>query len=284
MMIRSLYATLVRLHPRSFRQRFGDEMMSIFDHTSRSDRFALVGDAVFSLLRQRCLRPAPEPEPCAKEYVAGVPMFLVLDDAPPLTRKQWMGGAALSLLSFTAAGFLLAHGGSHLQPVIGSRETSTSGVRVNDDAPAANLYTEVTMSSEDALEIPSIRRLVAQYFDHVTVLRALDLNHDLLISADEIANAPQALRSLDANSDGVLSAEECGIPAEGFMRVNPVLAVLDANHDGVISGSEIRNAASALERLDSNHDGRLTAEELLPDGLLNRLRVWRKETGSNHGR
>jgi hypothetical protein len=57
------------------------------------------------------------------------------------------------------------------------------------------------------------------------------------------------------------------------MRLNPVLAALDANQDGLISRSEIRNAASALERLDSNHDGRLTAEELLPDPLLNRRKV-----------
>ncbi len=57
------------------------------------------------------------------------------------------------------------------------------------------------------------------------------------------------------------------------MRLHPVLKALDTNHDGVISGSEIRNAALALERLDSNHDGRLTAEELLPDPLLNRRKV-----------
>ncbi|HEY6346824.1 MAG TPA: hypothetical protein VIY49_35480 [Bryobacteraceae bacterium] len=138
------------------------------------------------------------------------------------------------------------------------------------------------MSSADILEIGPIRRLVAGYFADVTVLDALDLNHDLVISADEIANAPQALRSLDANGDGVLDAEECGkVFAGDFMRLNPALAVLDANHDGVISGSEIRNAASALERLDLNHDGRLTAEELLPDALLKRLHVLLREKGIN---
>jgi Ca2+-binding EF-hand superfamily protein len=283
MMIRSVYATLVQLHPRSFRQHFGDEMLSIFDHTAGSGRFALVGDAVFSLLRQRLLRPGPEPEPCAREYLAGVPMFLVLDDDPRLSRKQWMGGVALSLLSFAAAGFLISHGGSHLQSVIGSRETSPSGVRVHSGSPAANLSTEIRMSSADILEIGSIRRLVAGYFVDVTVLDALDLNHDLVISADEIANAPRALRSLDANGDGALDAEECGkVFAGDFMRLNPVLAVLDANHDGLISGSEIRNAAAALERLDSNHDGRLTAEELLPDPLLKRLHVLLTEKGINH--
>ncbi len=288
-MIRSLYATLyaslVRLHPRSFRQHFGDEMLSIFDHTSRSDRFALVGDAAFSLLRQWLLRPGvPEPENPPREYLAGAPMFLVLDDDPRLTRKQWMGGAALSLLNFAVAGVLIAHGGSHLQSAIGSRESSQSGVRVQSGAPAANLNTEVTMNSADILEIGPVRRLVAAYFEEHPVLSALDLNNDLVISADEIANAPEALHSLDVNGNGALDAKECGESFAGpdFTRVNPVLAVLDANHDGLISGTEIRNAASALERLDSNHDGRLTAEELLPDPLLNRLRELLKENGMNH--
>jgi hypothetical protein len=201
-------------------------------------------------------------------------MFLVLDDELRLTRKQWMRGAALSLLNFAAVGFLITQGGSHLQSVIGSRESSPSGVRVHSGAPAENLNTEVTLSSADMMESGHIRRLVAGYFEDVTVLNALDLNRDLVISADEIANAPQALRSLDANGDGALDAQECGrVFARDFMRINPVLAVLDVNHDGLISASEIRHAASALERLDSNHDGRLTAEELLPDPLLRSLHV-----------
>jgi hypothetical protein len=285
MMMRSLYASLVRLHPRTFRQHFGDEMLSIFDHTSRSDRFALVSDAVFSLLRQWLLRPGfPQPENPPRESLAGAPMFLVLDDDPRLTRKQWMGGAAVSLLNFAAAGFLIAHGGSHLQSAIGSRESSSSGVRVQSGAPAANLNTEVMINSADILEIGPVRRLVAAYFEDVAVLKALDLNHDLVISADEIANAPLALRSLDANGDGALDAKECGerFAAPDFMRLNPVLAVLDANHDGLISGSEIGNAAAALKRLDSNHDGRLTAEELLPDPWLNRLHELLEENGINH--
>ncbi len=107
--------------------------------------------------------------------------------------------------------------------------------------------------------------LVADYFFRLPVLSALDLNHDLVISADEIANAPSALPSLDANGDGALDAEECGkIFAGDFMRLNPVLAALDADHDGVISAAEIANAPTALATLDKNRDGILTAPELLP--------------------
>ena len=42
------------------------------------------------------------------------------------------------------------------------------------------------------------------------VLAALDANHDQVISAAEIANAPIALRALDQDHDGKLTAYECG--------------------------------------------------------------------------
>jgi EF hand len=40
------------------------------------------------------------------------------------------------------------------------------------------------------------------------VIRALDANHDGVIDADEIANAPAALKTLDKNGDGKLTMDE----------------------------------------------------------------------------
>ena len=40
------------------------------------------------------------------------------------------------------------------------------------------------------------------------VIEALDANHDGVIDADEIANAPAALRKLDKNGDGKLTMDE----------------------------------------------------------------------------
>ena len=59
-MTRFLYRLLLRLHPTRFRERFGNEMLAVFDdaRTSRSG-VSLVLSLVWSLIRQRLLRPAP---------------------------------------------------------------------------------------------------------------------------------------------------------------------------------------------------------------------------------
>jgi D-alanyl-D-alanine carboxypeptidase len=55
---RSLYRLLVKLHPAAFRQRFGEEMMWIFDEAAATQRTPrLFADAFVSLTRQWILRP-----------------------------------------------------------------------------------------------------------------------------------------------------------------------------------------------------------------------------------
>jgi hypothetical protein len=289
-MSEKIYGWLLKLYPERFRRDYGSSAIQLFRDRSRAERgilqqcrlwFDVISDLTVSVPSEHLRRSVAEPKPNSREYVGGIPTFLVLDDDPRLTGGQWVGGAALSVLVFAMASFLIAHGGSHSRLVIGSHATSQSGVRVQS-AGVSDLTTEVTMDDADTLATFIARRQVARYFENIRVLSALDLNHDLVISAEEIANAPRALRSLDANGDGALDAEECGNVFGGdFMRINPVLAALDADHDGLISRSEIRNAPAALERLDKNRDGRLSAEELLPDPLLKRLHVLLKEKGIN---
>ncbi len=48
-MIRPVYRLLVKMHPRAFAARFGDEMVWIFD---QQPSVQLIGDAAVSLLRQ----------------------------------------------------------------------------------------------------------------------------------------------------------------------------------------------------------------------------------------
>ena len=63
-MFRLFYIGLIRLHPRPFRQRFGDEMLWIFDQTASGDFGRLFADALVSLGRQWLLRrPRPYQPP-----------------------------------------------------------------------------------------------------------------------------------------------------------------------------------------------------------------------------
>jgi hypothetical protein len=55
-MRRMLYGFLIRWHPRRFRERFGDEMLSIFDQAPAGENVLLFTDGIVSLLRQRIVR------------------------------------------------------------------------------------------------------------------------------------------------------------------------------------------------------------------------------------
>ncbi len=128
------------------------------------------------------------------------------------------------------------------------------------------------------------------------IIMALDVNHDGVISAEEIANAPAALKTLDKNGDGQLTKDEYmpprpgngggpeggpqdgphdgpppgdgprgpGGPGRHKRPVPPIVAALDTNGDGIISADEIANASASLLKLDKNGDGQLTIDELRP--------------------
>jgi enterochelin esterase-like enzyme len=55
-MKRSLYRSLVWLHPTVFRERFGEEMLWVFDEAEGQEELQLFADAFISLLRQWMLR------------------------------------------------------------------------------------------------------------------------------------------------------------------------------------------------------------------------------------
>ena len=128
------------------------------------------------------------------------------------------------------------------------------------------------------------------------LMQALDLNHDGVLDADEIAKAPASLKTLDKNGDGRLTPDELrppraarsSIPADADLRRaqgpeattngpgapastgrrlplrDPLMRALDLNHDGVLDADEIANAATSLLTLDKNGDGQLTPDELRP--------------------
>jgi hypothetical protein len=55
-MKRFLYRCVITLHPRAFRERFGDEMLSVFDEATHAGWMAFFVDGVGSLARQWLLR------------------------------------------------------------------------------------------------------------------------------------------------------------------------------------------------------------------------------------
>jgi hypothetical protein len=81
---RLFYRALLHLHPRSFRDRFGEEMLWIFDEQTREGRsFQLLFDVVRSLLVQHIdvqLHPQPQPQPQPSGF------YSEISSTPPLRR------------------------------------------------------------------------------------------------------------------------------------------------------------------------------------------------------
>ena len=114
-MFRVIYSRLLRLHPHRFRQRFGDEMMAIFDHTRGTPaRLILLVDALVSVLRQSTLRSEFCQEPAPSMIDAG-PMFYSLEPFKP-RRIILVYGAALTLALFCGVCFLFNYGVNAILP------------------------------------------------------------------------------------------------------------------------------------------------------------------------
>jgi len=283
-----IYRVMIYGYPAAFRRRYGNEMAQIFADRCRdaTQSHAIVGflslttvDWLRSVARERMLllEPATNVAPAYTWPTDGVPAFYLCgNDAP--ARKALIQGGVLSLLVFAALTFALTHWGNHrMMFSIGAARPFSGLLQVDGRSAFEPERTTKVKIGADPAELWN--RFVASYFREIPVLLALDKNHDLVISAAEIAAAPSRLRLLDANGDGKLDAIECGLvlfrqpppdaewpkeAARQFMRFHPVLAALDTNHDGEISVDEISNSAAALKKLVRKKDGTLNADELVP--------------------
>ncbi len=117
-MLRHLYRCAVRLHPSSFRRRFGEEMLYIFDQQEGTlSAFGVMLDCAFSLLRQWTLRPhigielpaAPLLSPAADH----IPSFETLDPFRPRA-SAIINGAVLSLILFCMSVFAIRYSWIHV--------------------------------------------------------------------------------------------------------------------------------------------------------------------------
>lgn len=133
------------------------------------------------------------------------------------------------------------------------------------------------------------------------LVAALDTNRDGVITADEIAAAPQSLARLDKNSDGQLTPEELRPPMPGnreggpggpqgdrgpggergpMMNAEETVArwmSFDRNGDGQLTPQEVPGQLhSLITRADQNSDGVVTRDELNA--------ACQQEGGGNQGR
>jgi hypothetical protein len=102
-MLRRMYCWILRLHPRKFRNRFGQEMLSIFDDAEKdSTASRLVADGLISLTRQWTLSSeyqedqTAEPVPWSSD---GNPVFYTFDTYKP-RRSSLLAGGMLTLVMF----------------------------------------------------------------------------------------------------------------------------------------------------------------------------------------
>jgi hypothetical protein len=116
-MLRRLYRCAVRLHPSSFRRRFGDEMLYIFDQQKgRLAALGLVLDCVFSLLRQCTLRPHIDielPAALLSPTADHIPSFGTLDTFRPRA-SAIINGTVLSLILFCMTVFAIRYSWIHV--------------------------------------------------------------------------------------------------------------------------------------------------------------------------
>jgi hypothetical protein len=116
-MLRRIYRCAVRLHPSSFRRRFGDEMLYIFDQ-QKETRAALgvMLDCLLSLLRQWALRPhigvKSPAAPLQSPAMNPIPLFETFDTFPPRT-SAIIYGALLSLILLCMTIYAIPYSGIH---------------------------------------------------------------------------------------------------------------------------------------------------------------------------
>lgn len=278
-MLRSIYRSLIRAHPRGFRRLFGSEMIWIFDQAAdHRARLSLLADALLSVLRQRWLRPVTS-LPRAAAQTVGMPAFSTLDTSLPPSMLLW--GAIVSLVLVLAA----ASAPRSVRPPLRSHGTALfdGGTQQRTSAPEApsglanqlrRIWSALVTSLGSSPSTGLVPTLAAGYLqpsvparqqgDADVLLGILDTNGDLILTPSEIERAPAVLRLLDGNFDGLLTWRECEVGRDQWnvaRRRSRLFSALDSTGNGIISSGERLLGAEALTRLDTNRDGRLTRRE-----------------------
>lgn len=151
-MLRRLYLCAVRWHPSSFRRRFGEEMLYIFDQQRGTPaRLGVMLDCVFSLLRQWTLRPhigfdqATTPRPTSHP----IPSFESLDTFQPRASAM-INGALLSLILLYMTVFAVPYSWMHVLHLhIPEAGNPTQHLSYHSEKSSAHLQVDVIPTAAD---------------------------------------------------------------------------------------------------------------------------------------
>jgi len=119
-MLRLVYSWVLRFHPALFRQRFGQEMLAIFDlQEGPLARIKLLADGSLSLLRQWLLRPEFWAESNERPAPNGAPLFYLSKSFTPRIGALIDGGL-VSMITFTAVCLMMQYTWQHpaLMPIV----------------------------------------------------------------------------------------------------------------------------------------------------------------------
>ncbi len=139
-MLRLFYRGLLRFHPTRFRERFAEEMLSIFDHVEgRAASAELVADAFISLVRQWTMRSEyweEEESASVPASVGGFPAFYTLESFKP-RKSALIGGAVLTLIACSAVLLALSHSRIHSVhlPSVSFEPAASSNAQLPAGAP-----------------------------------------------------------------------------------------------------------------------------------------------------
>lgn len=202
-MIRRLYVWLLHLHPEAFRQRYGEEMLEIFDHERRRGRtLFLLADAAFSAGRQRLLRPEDSDSPAAAR---GAPLFATGTAGGP--RVAVLAPAALiSLAAFAGLHHtVVRYGGPsgllRLPTVL--VPSSNAPLKADRARTAPAVPAEAARPGPRSVESAGARRpwRPSGHETLITVFAGLDVDGDGVIRAAERRRADAGLAPLLACAD-----------------------------------------------------------------------------------
>ena len=163
-MLRSLYIRVLRLHPSGFRQRFGDEMLSIFDRKEQRAAFGLLVDGLISLARQWAFRPEfwhdKSPASIPQHRLDGIPSFCTLDPFRPHTAAVFHG-MVLSMAIFSVTCFAIKYSWIrvlHVRIAEGQLESkaSTQPSSIKPSASQAGFWGQPTVARHSADNAPIV--------------------------------------------------------------------------------------------------------------------------------